>query len=59
MGYKYPTPKNMTVKPLVATCPEDMMWRSELPESSRAETEDDILNNIMEYAAAIHRLQKL
>jgi hypothetical protein len=59
MGYKYPTPKNMTVKPLVATCPEDMTWRSELPESSRAETEHDILNNIMEYAAAIHRLQKL
>jgi hypothetical protein len=26
-GYKYPTPKNMTVRPLVTTCPEDTMWR--------------------------------
>jgi hypothetical protein len=40
-GYKYPTPKNMTVRPLVMTCPEDTMWRTELPGSDRAETEDD------------------
>jgi hypothetical protein len=40
-GYKYPTPKNMIVRPLVTTCSEDTTWRSELPGSGRAETEDD------------------
>jgi hypothetical protein len=38
-GYKYPTPKNMTVRPLVMTCLEDTTWRSELSGSGRAEME--------------------
>jgi hypothetical protein len=40
-GYKYPTTKNMTVRPLVTTCLEDTTWRSELPGLGRAEIEDD------------------
>jgi hypothetical protein len=39
-GYKYPTPKNMTVRPLTTTCPEDTTWRSELPGSGQVEPED-------------------